>query len=592
MNLTASDITVTNAGKVDSAITNITVDNTLFELDSSNFLVSTLYGVGSLNSQLINGDHIFALENNGTVTLPAGGTITEGTVTSNPTIQLTPASPDVVSQKLVIKGGGNYNAEDNGIALNWYIINPQVSDTVEISVNSVANANQTLYWWIHPEGAGISDPGSGTVELGGGGAGNFSFVVDSDDYEFTVRVSPINNQYDPATTGVETLVFNEAAPSFADYHLHLTTGDLTETSIILGTDDHNVRTTTNGDVEINTFLYPSGGGSGKWTFGSDGSLALPTNGNIASGPSTPQVGSSVVIADDGNGGVEGWGPQALAVPYNDNIISTYAIGSTITWQDGTTATITGFDSYAPNYIDIFWDAPKTGTLFPITLKTANYIAADFAPQWTFGTDGTTTLPGAVINDTVTKDGANPTMVGRGRAATVTANPSNNTNLNIGTFLGVSFGPSLTLDITVAENGDISAVVASSEQNQLVGSTVTVFGGGVLGGTNPVDNVVFTVETLTDIIIPTPIDITKTINKLSDGNYTLADGTEGQIMYLVRRVGTTTNGVTVTVANGHINGTSYTDIDHYPFSYGGSNGVDIDTLIFTDGAWQATGGDWD
>jgi len=55
----------------------------------------------------------------------------------------------------------------------------------------------------------------------------------------------------------------------------LTTGDLAETSIILGTDDHNVRTTVNGGIEINTYLYPSGGGSGKWTFSENGDLTFP-----------------------------------------------------------------------------------------------------------------------------------------------------------------------------------------------------------------------------------------------------------------------------------------------------------------------------
>jgi hypothetical protein len=188
----------------------------------------------------------------------------------------------VASQKLVIKGGGNYTANNNGIALNWYIINPIVGDIVEIYVYSEANANSTLYWWIYPENANIATPASGTVVIGEGGAGNnaISFVVDNDDYEFTVRVSPVDNQYDSANTGVETLVFNEAAPSFGDHHLHLTTGDLNETSIFLGTDNHNVRTTVDGGIEINTYLYPSGGGSGTWIFDNDGNLELPTGGVI------------------------------------------------------------------------------------------------------------------------------------------------------------------------------------------------------------------------------------------------------------------------------------------------------------------------
>ena len=76
---------------------------------------------------------------------------------------------------------------------------------------------------------------------------------------------------------------------------------------------------------------------------------------------------SLTIATNDAGGTGGWGSQALSVAYNPVITSTFGPGSTITWQDSTTATITQIDDYGPIYIDIFWDTPKTGTLFPITL---------------------------------------------------------------------------------------------------------------------------------------------------------------------------------------------------------------------------------
>jgi len=275
LNSTASDITVVNAEKVDSAITGITVDDTLFGTDTTNFLIPTLYTAPGGDNSLVNGAYTVALGNTGTVTLPAGGTITEGYVTSNPTIQLTPASPDVASQKLVIKGGAIYNFTDNGININYSNNTALVGDTLTFYISSNTYADQTLYWWIYPEGANISDPGSGTVVLSGS-SGSFSFDLDSDDNEFTVRVSPEDNNYDPASLGVETGLINADAPTFdSEHHLHLTTGDLAETSIILGTDDHNVRTTVNGGIEINTYLYPSGGGSGKWTFSENGDLTFP-----------------------------------------------------------------------------------------------------------------------------------------------------------------------------------------------------------------------------------------------------------------------------------------------------------------------------
>jgi hypothetical protein len=79
------------------------------------------------------------------------------------------------------------------------------------------------------------------------------------------------------------------------------------------------------------------------------------------------AGPLTVLTND-TGGLTGWGSGALSVTYDPTLISTYPVGSTITFQDGSTATIVGYDPYAPNYIDIFWDTPKTGTLFPITIS--------------------------------------------------------------------------------------------------------------------------------------------------------------------------------------------------------------------------------
>lgn len=77
----------------------------------------------------------------------------------------------------------------------------------------------------------------------------------------------------------------------------------------------------------------------------------------------------LVIATNDGGGLGGWNSNALSIAYNPTVISTYPVGSTITFQDGATATITQWDDYGPIYIDLFWDTPKTGTLFPITLST-------------------------------------------------------------------------------------------------------------------------------------------------------------------------------------------------------------------------------
>ena len=77
----------------------------------------------------------------------------------------------------------------------------------------------------------------------------------------------------------------------------------------------------------------------------------------------------LVIPLSDTGGTTGWSSTAAGIPYSATVIATYPVGSTITFQDNTTATIVGWDDYGPTYIDIFWDTPKTGTIFPITLST-------------------------------------------------------------------------------------------------------------------------------------------------------------------------------------------------------------------------------
>ena len=227
---------------------------------------------------------VWTFDGDGNLALPAGGSITEGIVTDNPTIELAPANPSVESQKLVIKGGGGYYAEANGIWINLSNITFQVGDTVTAYIGSETYAGQTLYWWIVPEESGISDPGFGTVTLDESGLGNFSFEVDNED-EFTVRVSQVENVYDP-TTGVESLTING---DIGDHHLHLTTGDLAETSIFLGTDNHNVRTTVDGGIQITTPNVTDN----VWQFGADGDITLPASGNVVDSTGVGQLANRV-----------------------------------------------------------------------------------------------------------------------------------------------------------------------------------------------------------------------------------------------------------------------------------------------------------
>ena len=91
---------------------------------------------------------------------------------------------------------------------------------------------------------------------------------------------------------------------------------------------------------------------------------------VGGGVTLAQEPPSLIIPTNDQGGLTGWSPTSASIPYGATIIATYPAGSsTITFQDGSTQTIAGWDPYpVGGYIDIFWNTSKTGTIFPITLK--------------------------------------------------------------------------------------------------------------------------------------------------------------------------------------------------------------------------------
>lgn len=87
-----------------------------------------------------------------------------------------------------------------------------------------------------------------------------------------------------------------------------------------------------------------------------------------------------------------------------------------------------------------------------------------------------------------------------------------------------------------------------------------------------------------------LNLTKSINKLTSGFYTLAAGQEGQVLRVVRQTGLTDQDITriYVTAQCRIRGYEYTNNYIEPFA----NGDDVVTFIYTDSAWQSVGGQWD
>ena len=545
-----------------------------------------------------------------------------------------------------IKGGGSYTYTDNGIEINYNNNTGIVGDTLTFTIYSTTYSGQTLYWWINPEGVGIGDSDFGTVTITDN-TGQINIVIDSDDYEFTLRVSPEDHNYDPASLGVESGLINADAPTFDyEHHLHLTTGDLSETSIFLGTDDHNVRTTTDGGIEITT----PNTSNNVWNFDVAGDLNLPDNGGIVfdRNNTTIRVGMGFHIASGegisldaidqtailtlsgaGNGPVNQTYNKTNDTLYTGNDNSSVTVenlgGTWFVFIDGdakyTSNDLIGWAlSTGPGPVPVgvlsngykSWVFSPTGNLtFPdgttttgdTVISTSTYDIQSIgntlirtnttvgAKTWTFGTDGSLTLPGAVVKSTVAKTGVIlPTITGIAESLTHNSGLTGLTDAQYGPFtLG-------TVTFSVAVNGGVinNFVSVSSTANVTINDVLGTIDSGDIGGTAGALTITVTVNGVVQAT-PTALDLTKTVNVIGTNHYGLADGVEGQIMYFVP---SSTHGNTsdayILVSNARtvITGVGMSNITDYswtPFTGESLEPTTIAMAIFADGAWCLRGG---
>lgn len=331
------------------------------------------------------------------------------------------------------------------------------------------------------------------------------------------------------------------------------TVEVTDDVRITGRDTFVLRNTAADEpIEIITRY---GIDSYNWLFGADGYLTLPQVTSL-----TTQAG----IFSNGD------------ILFNTGESASWRFGN-----DGRLTTPGSINFNDESYIEDT-EAFYVATAKSFEIQTAKTNIGD--QRWTFGTDGSTTFPGAVIKSTAAVTGGTA-PVGAATAITVTDSP--NSNWTSGT--GVSANG---INFIIAVDGSGNATVTTINDGgtgHFVGETFGPLPGSALGGTDEVDDVYFEV-TAVDAPPVTALDITKTVNKLTDGYYTLADGTEGQIMYLVRQNGSTAANIYLTLANGRVNASSYTDVLLNPFLSNSES--DITTLIYTDNAWQSDNGTWD
>lgn len=274
---------------------------------------------------------------------------------------------------------------------------------------------------------------------------------------------------------------------------------------------------------------------------------------------------------------------------------------------------TAFNKVNENFTELYNTLGGTASLgdFSITSRTiasttqGNVILRALGPSgspsdppleynWLFTSGGRLSMPAggdivdsngvSVLSNRIVSTVAPPPgteEVGEVTAITVTNSPNPNWTSDTGVFAnGINF----VVSVDGAGNATVSTI-NDGGTGHYIGETFGPVLGSAFGGTDVVDDMYFQVTAIAAANYAA-LDLTKAVQKLSDGSYSLGNGVEGQLMYFVRTTGST-GIIRIHVTNTcRINGVEYTN----NFLDLGSN--DIVTFLYTDSAWQAVGGLWD
>jgi hypothetical protein len=419
-------------------------------------------------------------------------------------------------------------------------------------------------------------------------------------------------------------------------HIHIAAGTGptgTAGDLILGNDNYHVDVNHSGEVRIRT--YDSDASINyNWQFENDGGMIFPTltvpisdnatpNGTgqtlkfsdptqqaiIYGPPSTVDYTSAERVIIQGAPGFAGttgeggdvylWAGPGGSVGGDGGDIKIRAGrgqltggGGYLNFQAGQSDTGNGgwigIESGSSNtygnggYITI--QARSGGT---ITLRTYN--SEGNTKEIVLNNAGTTTFPGALVKSTVEKVGIADNV---GPAATLS--DAGWTDIVDGSYGPFTLG-SVTFTVVIS-SGVAAYTVTANSGNSTQGGFIGTLNSASLGGTGTHTSNI-TVATVTQA--RTAIDLTKSVNKLtnnfSDDNYYLADGVEGQTIYLVPTPNTS-NPENITVLVNHARDGGTQSLNAFLWPFGGNDGSQfftgsICTLIYTDNHWQQVGGNW-
>ena len=194
-------------------------------------------------------------------------------------------------------GTGRVNAPGGNVNLIGGISANGLADYGRVNISSGAST------WIFDNAGNLVLPHGGIVNEGTavvpGGSAN------------TITLTPSGG----GNADQQLLIYPTAGEG---NHLHLTSGNLYNTELYLGSDDLYVKLGNNGNVYINA--NDSIGNTAQWSFGSDGNLITPgASGNIS--------GANVIIANiiSATGDVESANVNAATLSAIGNVIANNAV---------------------------------------------------------------------------------------------------------------------------------------------------------------------------------------------------------------------------------------------------------------------------